>query len=437
MAIPKRVTIKHGPLPAKPGVYLFRDARGRLLYIGKATSLKTRVNSHFVRPHDARIAKMTEQADSIEYIETPTAVEALMLESRLIKKHQPHYNVLSKDDKSYIHLAFTKEDFPRPVFIRQHELARLPKSQFLKVLGPFRSAGSVQAALDATRKAFPWTECRPPKPGKSGRPCFYRHLGQCPGVCTAEIKPAEYRKIIRQLIRFLEGGRDKVTAELEAAMSKAAAEDRFEDAALIRDRLAALNQVRDLSVLKREEPTGLKPIDIYGRIEGYDISNISGTDTVGSLVTFVDGRPRKSQYRKFIVQSVDGPDDTKAMAEVLMRRLEHAPSRAKSASQAWPLPDLILVDGGVGQVNAANQVLKKAGMPIPVVGIAKGPDRKGEELVFAKNDYELARLTAAFKPLLLKVRDEAHRFAITFHRQRRSRRLTGGAAPVKNPKRRR
>jgi excinuclease ABC subunit C len=308
------------------------------------------------------------------------------------------------------------------MLIRQHELARLPKSRFLKVLGPFRSSGSVQAALDAARKAFPWTDCRPPKSGRTGRPCFYRHLKLCPGVCTGDIKPSEYRKIVRQLIRFLEGGRTKVVSELEAAMARAAEEKRYEQAAALRDRLRALEQVRDLAVIKRDDQPELKPIDVFGRIEGYDISHISGQDTVGSMVVFVDGRARKSAYRKFVIQGVTGPDDTKAMAELLERRLKHRPRPGLSASQAWPLPDLILVDGGVGQVNAARRVLERFDLKIPLVGLAKGPDRKQDELVYAKGDYELARLATAFKPLLQRLRDEAHRFAVSFHRRRRGRR---------------
>lgn len=190
MAIPSHVTIKNGELPPRPGVYFMKTAKGELLYIGKATSLRSRVSSYFTRPADQRIANMVTKIGRIEYEETPTAVEALILESALIKKHQPPYNVDSKDDKSMIHLAFTKEDYPRPVLIRGFELARTPKGQFLKVFGPFKSAASVEAALDALRKSFPWTVCRP---GQK-RPCFYRHLGTCPGVCTGEISSADYMR---------------------------------------------------------------------------------------------------------------------------------------------------------------------------------------------------------------------------------------------------
>jgi excinuclease ABC subunit C len=230
-------------------------------------------------------------------------------------------------------------------------------------------------------------------------------------------------------VRFLEGGRNRVTRELEAAMAEAASEKRFEQAAAIRDRLLALKQVRDLAVIKKDDvqDAGGRAIDVYGRIEGYDISNISGTDTVGSMVVFIDGLPRKSAYRKFAVEGVGGPDDTKSLSEVLRRRFgNHAPAMVKTTAEVWPLPDLILVDGGVGQVNAARRVLQEFGLNLPLVGLAKGPDRKQDELVYSKGDYELARLATAFKPLLQRVRDEAHRFAVGFHRQRRSRRLAGG-----------
>lgn len=413
MAIPDYVVIKNGSLPPSPGVYFMRDVDGKLMYIGKATSLRSRVSSYFVRPADERIAVMVTKIRRIDYEETPTAVEALMLEAKLIKKHQPPYNVMEKDDKSFVHLAFTREPFPQPILIRAYELARMPKRQFMKVYGPFQTAYSVRAALDALRKSFPWTTC---KPGRK-RPCFYRHLGLCPGVCTGDITSAEYKKIIARLCDFFDGKRLQVISAMKKEMARAAREERFEDAADLRNRLFSLDHVRDITVIKGESKKIDEFINVFGRVEGYDISNISGTNAVGSMVVLQDGEPKKSEYRIFGIKTVEGPNDVAMMRETLMRRFGRS---FTEDGEAWPLPDLLVIDGGVTQVAVAKEVLQHYKLKIPLVGIAKGPDRKQDELVYDQSDYELARLVRAFKPLLQKCRDEAHRFAGVWHRRKRS-----------------
>jgi excinuclease ABC subunit C len=345
-------------------------------------------------------------------------VEALILEAKLIKKHQPPFNVMEKDDKSFVHLAFTREKFPRPVLIRGHELARMPKRQFLTVFGPFHSSGSVQAALDALRRSFPWSTCKPDR----GRPCFYRHLGLCPGVCDGSISSADYGKIIRQLTRIFAGGRAAVVKQMKKAMVAASRDERFEEAAVLRDRLYHLEHIRDVAIMKKDDARLEEFINIFGRVEGYDISNISGQGAVGSMVVFVDGRPKKSEYRKFHIKTVAGPNDVAMLEEVLGRRFARA-GEAGEGKEVWPNPDLILIDGGVGQLNAAKRVLERHRLDLPLVGIAKGFDRKQDELVYDKGDYELARLVRAFKPLLQQVRDEAHRFAITAHRRIRAKKF--------------
>lgn len=414
MAIPASIKIKNGELPPRPGVYFMKDAAGKTMYIGKATSLRTRVTSYFSRPADARIERMVSKIRAIDYQETPTAIEALMLEAQLIKKHQPPYNVDEKDDKSFVHLVFTREPFPKPVLVRGHELARMSKKQFLYRFGPFRSAFAVRSALDTLRRSFPWTTCTP---GRK-RPCFYRHLHQCPGVCTGEITSAEYKKIIRSLARFFAGDRAGVVRTMRAQMKRAAAARRYEEAGEIRDRLYALDHIRDVAGMKREDAVLEKYIDIFGRVEGYDISNTGGQESVASMVVFEDGEPKKSEYRKFKIETVEGANDVASLAEVLKRRFAH---------DGWRMPDLVLVDGGVPQVGAARKALDAIGVKVPLVGMAKGPDRKGDELVFDKSDYELARLVNGFRSMLRRVRDEAHRFAIGFHRQRRAKRFLGKA----------
>lgn len=417
MVIPKDIKIRDNVLPAEPGVYIMRGARRKILYIGKATSLKARVSSYFTRPSDQRIAKMVSHVQEIDYEVTPTTIEALILEAKLIRKFQPPYNVREKDDKSFVYLVFTKGDFPQPVIIRGYELARVPKRQFGKVFGPFRSAGTLRAALDTLRRSFPWTTCRPDRK----RPCFHRHLGLCPGVCTGDITKAEYRRIIDRLARFFEGRRDSVVREMERSMEAAAKAERYEEAADLRDRLYALEHVRDIAVLKREDAELDQFIDIFGRIEGYDVSNISGRSAVGAMAVFRDGEPRRSGYRRFIIRDVEGQNDVAMMEEILRRRFARSRGKGTADKSRWPLPDLILVDGGVGQMNAARRVLESCGLKIPVVGIAKGFDRKQDELIYDKSDAELARLVRAFKPLLQRLRDEAHRTAVSFHRFRRGR----------------
>jgi len=418
--IPPQVKLKEPELPPRPGVYFMKDTDDKIMYVGKATSLRTRVSSYFVRPADERIADMVGKIASIDWEETPSAVEALILEAKLIKKLQPSYNVRDKDDKSRVYLAFTKEEYPRPVPLREYELARTSKERFLKTFGSFRSAGAVQAALDALRPAFPWSVCRPGR----GRPCFHVHLHQCPGVCTGAITPREYGTVIRGLMRYFDGRRGEAVRAIKRRMQAAAKAENFEVAARCRDRLWALDHIRDMAVLKRDDAALRQFIDVFGRIEGYDISNMSGQSAVGSLVVFEDGRPKKSQYRKFKIRTVEGPNDTAMLAEVFRRRFGGADG------QKWRRPDLILVDGGQGQLNAARKVLTEFGLvDIPLVGLAKGFDRKQDELVYDKSDHELARLVMAFKPLLQQVRDEAHRFAVSYHRQLRRSSVRGQRHP--------
>ncbi|OGM00872.1 hypothetical protein A2480_00010 [Candidatus Uhrbacteria bacterium RIFOXYC2_FULL_47_19] len=415
--IPPQIKLKESELPPRPGVYFMKDTAGRIMYVGKATSLRTRVSSYFVRPADERIADMVGKIASIDWEETPSAVEALILEAKLIKKLQPPYNVRDKDDKSRVHLAFTKEDYPRPVLLREYELARTPKGRFLKTFGPFKSAGAVQAALDALRPAFPWSVCRPGR----GRPCFHVHLHQCPGVCTGTITPREYSAVIRGLMRYFDGQRGEAVRAIKRSMQAAAKVENFEVAARYRDRLWALEHIRDMAVLKRDDARLQQFIDVFGRIEGYDISNTSGQSAVGSLVVFEDGRPKKSQYRKFKIKTVEGPNDTAMLAEIFRRRFGES-----SKNRQWSKPDLILVDGGQGQLSAVRKVLVEFDLAdIPLVGLAKGFDRKQDELVYDKFDHELARLVIAFKPLLQQVRDEAHRFAVSYHRQLRRNSVRG------------
>ncbi len=470
MKIPERVKIKNGELPEAPGVYYMKDAEGRILYVGKATSLARRVPQYWQRPHGAHIEEMVPSIAAVDWQATPTVIEALILEANEIRKHQPPYNVLGKDDASFLHLAITNEPYPRPMLIRGYELEAMPKKKFKKVFGPYTSSSALRAALELTRKLFRWSDCVPPSlasdgAGRPARPCFYYHLKLCPGVCVGKISRRDYARHIRNLVLFFEGRKKQILKEAERNMKKAAKEERFEEAAALRNLVFALNHIQDISVIKREDELAPKEelINVFGRIEAYDISNIGGKEAVGSGVVFVEGLPKKNLYKKFKIKTVEGSNDVAMMKEVLLRRFAHAhpasslvipseggeaaeveesiskridPStalgmtngRLKTAKreQAWALPNLLVIDGGRGQVNAAMEVLREKGLVIPTVGLAKGFDRKQDVLVYGEKTPELERVATRYKQILQHARDEAHRFAVSYHRKRRSKKFLEG-----------
>ncbi len=432
--IPEHVKIKGGALPDEPGVYLMKNAAGDVIYVGKATSLKRRVSSYFQgdRTDDRgeRIAQMVSEIAAIDYIAKPTVIEALILEANLIKHYFPPYNVKDKDNKSFLYLVITKEDFPKPLLIRGTDLGDDAAKKFKAVFGPYTSPRALRAALDLVRSAFPWSTCDAPKVdgresrvgSKAPKACFYYHLHQCPGVCIGAISKKDYAKIIRDLIRFFEGKKDGLLKGYRREMRKAAKAKHFEEAAELRDKIFFLEHIQDIAILKREDADvdkireGEAPVNVFGRIEGYDISNISGTSSVSSMVVFEDGAPAKAEYRKFRIKTVTGSNDVASIKETLMRRFRNA----------WRKPDLVLIDGGAPQVNAALEVMRLLGLGIPVVGLAKGPERKKDELICDHNHLDICRVCERHKDLLVKVRDEAHRFAIKYHRELRSRGLRKG-----------
>ncbi len=416
-------------LPDTPGVYLMKDAHGGVLYIGKAGNLRRRVSSYFERParlpagrQDSRIQKLVSEIRSIDHRQTDTAIEALILEAKLIKELRPPFNVKEKDDKSFLYVEITKEAFPRVLLVRGRDLgdgkrlaptlnerlvpnasaeARRRIARFSAGFGPFTSAASIREALRILRKIFPWNTHLADTLGKFGRPCFDYEIGLCPGTCVNMITKTEYRKNINNLKLFFGGEKKKILRNLEKEMASAAKSLEFEKAEKLRRRMFALQHIRDVALIHDSEgpsfeASGMKPY----RIEGYDISNISGTSAVGSMVVFMNGEPDKNEYRKFRIRTVEGANDVGMMREVLSRRFENS----------WALPGLILIDGGLGQVNAAWKVLKEFGLKIPLVGIAKGAQRKRNDII-GKIPEGVSLAT------LIKVRDEAHRFAIKYHKK--------------------
>lgn len=378
--------------PDTPGVYLMRDSRRAILYIGKATSLRHRVLSYFQRPQEGKIEKMLSQIANIQIQRTDSVIEALLLESNLIKKYEPKYNVRLKDGKTYLGIYITKEDWPRVLPARLTQ--KLPPGEFY---GPFPSSKEVGAALQIIRKLFPFrVSCVP----ESGKACFEYHLGMCPGVCAGKISKQEYQETIKQIKLFLKGRKKDAIKSLEKEMRSYSKNMAFEKAARLRDQIFGLKHIQDVAMIRDEDIEGLKPLP--GRIEAYDVSNISGAFAVGSMVVFTEGLIDKNQYRRFKIKTVQGANDVASIKEILLRRLNHA---------EWKFPDVILIDGGQGQVNGAKDVLSEHKLNIPVVGIAKGAKRDRNDLITDQNlDID--------KKLLIRLRDEAHRFAIQYYRLR-------------------
>lgn len=384
-----------------------RDAAGDLLYVGKAVNLKRRVSSYFLRPHDARLTKLVSLIRRIDHQRTDTAIEALILEARLIKEHQPPFNILEKDDKSFLYVEITGEKFPRVLLVRGKDLkepedAKQKKNR--RLYGPFTSAASVREALKLIRRIFPFNTHAPKDIGKSVRPCFDAQIGLCPGTCVDAMSFREYRKNVKNIFLFFEGKKERIINNLERDMTSASRKLDFEKAEKMRRQIFSLRHIQDIAFISEDKLGDPDGDGKKTRIEGYDISNISGTSPVGSMVVFVNGMPDKSQYRKFGIKTVEGSDDTAMMSEILERRFKND----------WPHPNLILIDGGLGQVNAARRVLRSFELKIPVVGLAKGPERK-------RNDLVGTIPPGTEMNTLIRVRDEAHRFAIAYHKKVRGR----------------
>lgn len=371
-----------------------KDAKGKLLYIGKAANLRRRVASYFLRSHDRRIESLVNQIVKVEYLETDSALEALILEAALIKKNQPPYNVLEKDDTSFLFIEITKETYPRVLLVRGR--ASVKGERF----GPFMSTQQSRQALRLIRKIFPFSVHPADKIGKFARSCFDFEVGLCPGTCVGVVSRQDYSKNIRNIKLFLDGKKKMVIGNLKKEMISASKKMEFEQAAKIKRQIFSLEHIQDVGFINETETLreGKKL-----RLEGYDISNISGDSAVGSMVVFVGGKPAKSEYRKFKIRGSVGPDDTRMMKEVLMRRF----------GNDWKHPDVILVDGGLPQVDAAKNILHRLGLKISLVGIAKGPERK-------KNDFFGNIPSGVTEKELVTLRDEAHRFAIKYHRKVRA-----------------
>ncbi len=425
-------------MPNSPGVYLMKDGSGEVIYIGKAAQLRKRVSSYFHAKEyrSSRTAALMARVEDVDFITTGSVAEALLLEHSLVKRCQPRYNVTLKDDKSYPLLKFTiHEDFPRLI------LARKRKPDGSIYYGPFTNAKLLREALKLLRMIFPIRSCRPfPK-----SPCLYYYIGQCPAPCVGKINRQDYRAIMKELTLFLDHGRNGLIKDLVGEMKGASEKKDFERAARIRDRIEALtrvvsqthgmadlNPVRSKSRLVGTAPdlgrgtsNGVKGgtlelKELLGlpkppqRIEAYDISTISGGWSVGARVTFDEGQPDKSGYRRFRIRGVKGIDDYRMMDEVIRRSF-----KGKASGKKGGLPDLIIIDGGKGHLASALAELKDLGWKRPpVISIAKE-----FEHIYLPGKSLSINLPPHSKALYLiqRIRDEAHRFAISYHRRLRKR----------------
>lgn len=406
------IDISH--LPDAPGVYFFIGQNNEILYIGRATSLRDRVKSYFaddvIQMRGPLIVDMVFHSTKIDFVQTDSVLEAIIQEANVIKKYQPRYNTKEKSDKSFNYIVITKEEFPRVLIARGKDVVTNGATEYRTVFGPYTQSSTLRDGLKIIRKIFPFRDrCVP----NSGRPCFNRQLGLCPGVCTGEISAQEYGFTIKHLEQFLGGEKDNLLKDLEKEMIQCAKEQRFEQAGVIKKTLFALTHIQDIALVKDDADRdfgkdGLlnpesTPETIF-RIEAYDVAHTSGKNTVGVMTVLEDRQLKKSEYRMFKVKN--GNDDVGSLEEVLRRRLDHP---------EWSYPNLIVLDGSKAQKNAADRILAELSFDIATVSVIKNDKHKPDRIL---GDKELVK---KYSKEILLTNAEAHRFAIKYHR-----RLRGG-----------
>ncbi len=398
--------LKKYKLPQEPGVYIFRGARKKILYIGKATNLHNRVRSYFakdlLKSRGPLLVKMLQEAKTLEWEETDSVLEALILEANLIKKHQPVYNTKEKSDKSFNYVVITKEDFPRVLTVRESELLKNQKLKFKSkyTFGPFTQSTVLKEALKIVRKIFPYRDnkCSPACKQGSVKPCFNRQIELCPGVCTREIGKKEYAKTVRNIVLLFQGKKGTLIKKLEMEMRRASMTEDFEQAANLRNKIFVLEHINDTSLIKDELTYAHSAVG--ERIEAYDVAHMSEQNRVGVMVVLSGGEPVKSEYRKFKIKT-KAKGDVAALAEVLKRRFAHS---------EWPLPNLIVLDGARAQINTAKKVLKEFELKIPAVAVTKDEHHKPKAILGVwKNKWS--------EKIILLANAEAHRFAINYYRK--------------------
>ncbi len=534
-------------LPQKPGVYMMKDASGRIIYVGKAKILRNRVRQYFQRSanHSPKTQIMVSKIADLDYIICDSEMEALVLESNLIKENKPRYNILLKDDKHYPYIKITiNEEYPRMLFVRRIE------NDGAKYFGPYPSGYSIKETMELLKNIFLLPHCSKqfPRDFKKDRPCLYYSMGRCSGICQGNMPPVEYKKIFKNIIHFLEGKDEEVVEQLREEMQEASQNLEFERAALLRDRAASVKRLGeqqkvitdsagdidviavavkdslssaevfyirggrligrdsfDLSAGINQEPgqiltefvsafysrdnfipqtillshyiddlktreellgkrkgkrvyikvpvrgdnkktvdmaynNALKNIENYktaevkeklrrdsvtelakilklevipDRIESYDISHISGADSVASMIVFENGKSVKKEYRRFKIKTVEGANDTASLREVLLRRFTHESREGDGKFEKFP--DLILLDGGKGQLNAIKSLFEEMNLDIPVFGMVKDDKHRTRALLSEYGEVYINPVSSVFH-LITNIQDEVHRFAIDYHR---------------------
>lgn len=368
-------TIKN--TPAKPGVYFWLDNKGKVLYVGRATNLKSRLGQYFLSNIDSRVKEMVSLAKKIKIIETKTLLEAIILEAKFIKKYWPKYNIKDRDDRSFIYIIIPKKDFTSPLIIRGKDLTKyLEENNY--IFGPYQSFSLIKNALRIIRRVFPYGTCQP----NSGKACFDYQVGLCPGSCLGLIDKRSYNKNIKNIILLLQGKRELLLKKLIKENPQQA---------------KSFQHLQDVSLLEKEMNLTFSP---FSRIEAYDISHFSGKEAYGSMVVFDSfGQSINEEYRLFKIKNSFLSDDLRALEEVLIRRFSHP---------EWKSPDLVLIDGGKPQIDFLRPIFEKYKIN-NFVGLSKF---SGDEIIFAdRATNSFKEKVSNIKNILLLARDEAHRFA--------------------------
>lgn len=431
----KQLQEKLKTLPSDPGVYFHKDASGEIIYVGKAAILKNRVRQYFQksRRRDPKTEALIAEIADTDWIIVETELDALFLEAEMVRRYLPRFNILLRDDKSSSYVRINYDD-PYPSVSFTHR----PLDDKSKYFGPYFNGWEVKRALRSLRRVFPYSTHTGTIPKRA---CLQYHLGLCPGLEENKTSLNDYRATLRQLMRYMRGERLQILDKLERDMQRAAKNQQFEEAARLRNKYYALKALTkriifsDREFLDISKDRGLQGLadllglpDVPRRIEGYDISHMQGTDTVASMVVFTNGIPDKAAYRKFKMR-IPGNDDFAHMNEVISRRL------GEQHQKEWGLPDLFLIDGGKGQVGAAITARDAAGVVRPMVGLAKREEEivvheakslvnvsaselhKQQALTHDSDDFSLILLpkNSDVVKLLQRVRDESHRFAVSYH----------------------
>mgnify|MGYP003392938017 CR=1 FL=1 len=402
-------------IPKSPGVYFFLKGK-EIIYIGKATSLKNRVKSYFgkdlITTRGPLLVDMVFSADKLEWQKTDNVLEALILEAEFIKKNQPKYNTKEKDDKSFNYIVITKEELPKVIIVRGKNLSEEEKNS-LNTFGPYTNGSQLREAVKIIRRIFPFLDEKSKNYAE-----FYRQLNLVPNLKDHEL----YLQNIKNIKLFLRGKKKEIFRNLKKEMKTYALRHEFEKAGEIKRQVFSLQHINDVALLKNEvsiqknSSTFLHPASgtfrknnfsvSTLRIEAYDIAHMGGKNMVGVMTVVENGQAVKSEYKKFKIRTQGDANDTGALAEVLSRRLNHP---------EWTFPDLIVVDGGVAQINTAHKVLRALKIKIPVVSVVKDERHKPKAI---QGSEVLAR---EYKSAIVLANSEAHRFAINYHKNMRNR----------------